>query len=78
MAGIGGFSGEESSVSLAWIQMEVRQGRLTYILSETTRSGGFSGGRTGSAKAIAAAEKTATKLTVKYDGETFTVYKLKP
>jgi hypothetical protein len=77
VAGIGGFSGEESSVSLAWIQMEVRDGRLTYILDESTQGGGFSDGRTGSAKAIAAAERTARKLTETYDGQTFTLYRLK-
>jgi 4-amino-4-deoxy-L-arabinose transferase-like glycosyltransferase len=75
VAGIGGFSGEESSVTLAWIEMEVREGRLSYILNES--AAGFADGRTGSAKAIAAAEKTATKLTETYDGQTFTLYRLK-
>ena len=78
VAGIGGFSGVESSVTLAWIQQEVSEGRLTYILGGSGGgSAGFSDGRTGSTKAIAAAEKTATKLTVKYDGQTLTLYKLK-
>jgi 4-amino-4-deoxy-L-arabinose transferase-like glycosyltransferase len=78
VAGIGGFSGVESSVTLAWIQMEVKAGRLTYILGGSTgAAGGNSDGRTGSAKAIAAAEKTATKLTVTDDGQTLTLYKLK-
>ncbi len=78
VAGIGGFSGEESSVTLAWIQQEVSEGRLTYILGGSSgTAGGFSGGRTGSTKAISAAEKTATKLTVTYHGQTFTLYKLK-
>jgi 4-amino-4-deoxy-L-arabinose transferase-like glycosyltransferase len=77
VAGIGGFSGVESSVTLQWIQMEVREGRLTYILSQSDSTRGNSDGRTGSEKAIAAAEKTATKLTVTYDGSTFTLYELK-
>jgi 4-amino-4-deoxy-L-arabinose transferase-like glycosyltransferase len=78
VAGIGGFSGEESSVTVAWIDMEAKAGRLTYLLGGATGSGfGNSDGRTGSATAIAAAEKTATKLTVTYDGQTFTLYKLK-
>jgi 4-amino-4-deoxy-L-arabinose transferase-like glycosyltransferase len=78
VAGIGGFSGKESSVTLAWIQQEVKEGRLTYILGgDSGAGGGFSDGRTGSATAIAAAEKTAAKLTVTYDGQSFTLYKLK-
>ncbi len=78
VAGIGGFSGVESSVTLAWIQQEVSEGRLTYLLGGSAGgSAGFSDGRTGSTKAIAAAEKTATKLTVTYDGQTLTLYKLK-
>jgi 4-amino-4-deoxy-L-arabinose transferase-like glycosyltransferase len=77
VAGIGGFSGKESSVTLAWIQQEVSEGRLTYILGGSTAAGGgFSDGRTGSATAIAAAEKTATKLTITSGGQTFTLYKL--
>jgi hypothetical protein len=78
VAGIGGFSGKESSVTLAWIDQEVSEGRLTYILAESaSAAGGFSDGRTGSASAIAAAEKTATKLTITSGGQTFTLYKLK-
>ena len=71
VAGIGGFSGEESSVSLAWIQMEVRgPAGSPYILGEIDQHGGrlLSTAAPVSAKAIAAAEKTATKLTVKSDG----------
>jgi 4-amino-4-deoxy-L-arabinose transferase-like glycosyltransferase len=78
VAGIGGFSGKESSVTLAWIQQEVREGRLTYLLAESTGGGGgFADGRTGSATAIAAAEKSATKLTITSGAQTFTLYKLK-
>ncbi len=42
VAGIGGFSGAESSVSPAWLAMEVRTGRLRWIVADT--GGGFGGG----------------------------------
>ena len=45
MAGIGGFSGLESSVSPSWLAMEVRDGRLRWILADT--GGGFGGGFAG-------------------------------
>ena len=78
VAGIGGFSGRESSVTAQWIATMVRQGRLRYIL------GGGSGGftlpgdtRTGSASTIALAERLATKVTFSYDGQSVTMYDLK-
>ncbi len=78
VAGIGGFSGLESSVTAKWITQEVKQGRLKYILGGSAEaSSAPSDGRTGSAAAIAAAEKTAKKLTVTYDGQSFTLYELK-
>ncbi len=39
VAGIGGFSGLESSVSPSWLAMEVRDGRLRWIVADT--GGGF-------------------------------------
>jgi hypothetical protein len=41
VAGIGGFSGRESTVSASWLAMEVRAGRLRWILADT---GGLGGG----------------------------------
>jgi 4-amino-4-deoxy-L-arabinose transferase-like glycosyltransferase len=41
VAGIGGFSGVESSVSASWLAMEVRDGRLRWILADA--GGGFGG-----------------------------------
>jgi len=78
VAGIGGFSGLESSVTASWIRQEVKDGRLKYILGGSAeQSTAATDGRTGSATAIASAERTAQKLTVTYDGQTFTLYKLK-
>jgi 4-amino-4-deoxy-L-arabinose transferase-like glycosyltransferase len=78
VAGLGGFSGLESSVTAKWISQEVKEGRLEYILGGGSEaSTAPSDGRTGSAAAISAAEQTADKLTVTYDGQSFTLYKLK-
>jgi 4-amino-4-deoxy-L-arabinose transferase-like glycosyltransferase len=35
-AGIGGFSGRESDVSVAWLAQEVRAGRIRWVLAEAT------------------------------------------
>jgi 4-amino-4-deoxy-L-arabinose transferase-like glycosyltransferase len=43
VAGLGGFSGRESSVSAAWIAMEVAAGRLRWIVTSTGQEG-FGGG----------------------------------
>jgi 4-amino-4-deoxy-L-arabinose transferase-like glycosyltransferase len=78
VAGIGGFSGLESSVTAKWIRQEVSEGRLKYILGGTSdESTAPSDGRTGSAAAIVAAERSAKKINVTYDGQTFTLYELK-
>jgi len=78
VAGIGGFSGRESSVSAAWIAQEVKEGRLTYLLGSGTQTGGGLPGdtRTGSASAITTAESVATKVTFTYDGQKVTMYDL--
>ena len=115
VAGIGGFSGRETTVSIQWLAMEVRNGNIRYLLNTTsgfgggggTRGGfgGFGGARSatgtgsstgassfgghsgtggfgagdnrdGSAKAIAAAEKVARKITVTENGTKITLYDL--
>ncbi len=61
VAGLGGFSGRESSVTVSWLASEVSSGRLRWVLVQSTGSGGFGGGglpgdsRTGSETAFAAA-----------------------
>ena len=68
VAGIGGFSGRESSVSIAWLAQEVRSGKIRWVLAEG--QGSFGGGglpgdtRTGSQRAIAAAEAVCTRVTI--------------
>jgi 4-amino-4-deoxy-L-arabinose transferase-like glycosyltransferase len=47
VAGLGGFSGRESTVSAQWLAMEVRNGRLRWIVADGTSGfggGGFPGG----------------------------------
>jgi hypothetical protein len=65
VAGLGGFSGRESSVSARWLAMEVRDGRLRWLLGAGSQAGGLPGDtRTGSEHAIAVAESVARKVTV--------------
>ena len=65
VAGLGGFSGKESSVTAQWLAMEVRDGRLRWVIPDNTSGGGLPGDtRTGSEQAFAIAEKACTRVTV--------------
>jgi 4-amino-4-deoxy-L-arabinose transferase-like glycosyltransferase len=77
VAGIGGFSGLESTVSAQWLAMEVRDGKLRWILSEATTGAPGADGRTGSEKAVAIAEQAGRKVTFTSGGQTITLYDLK-
>jgi hypothetical protein len=46
VAGLGGFSGVESTVSVRWLATEVRDGHLRWLLADSSSGGGF-GGRSG-------------------------------
>jgi 4-amino-4-deoxy-L-arabinose transferase-like glycosyltransferase len=66
VAGIGGFSGRESDVSVAWLAAEVRAGHIRWVVAE---QGGAQGGprlagdtRTGSKVAMAAVAKACTAV----------------
>ncbi len=69
VAGIGGFSGRESDVSVAWLAGEVSRGQIRWVLVE---GGGSSGGpmrlpgdtRQGSRKAMSAVARACTKVTL--------------
>jgi 4-amino-4-deoxy-L-arabinose transferase-like glycosyltransferase len=82
VAGLGGFSGRESTVSASWLAMEVRDGRLRWVLSESTQGpGGGAGGlrgdsRQGSQSALAIAEKVGRKVTFTSGSTTVTMYDL--
>jgi len=66
VAGIGGFSGRESDVSVAWLAQEVSAGHIRWVVAE---QGGSQGGprlagdtRTGSKTAMAAVAKACTAV----------------
>jgi 4-amino-4-deoxy-L-arabinose transferase-like glycosyltransferase len=69
VAGIGGFSGRESDVSISWLAQEVRSGKIRWVLAEETGGFGGRGGlpgdnRVGAKKAISAVEQACRKVTV--------------
>jgi 4-amino-4-deoxy-L-arabinose transferase-like glycosyltransferase len=67
VAGIGGFSGRESDVSVAWLAGEVIRREIRWVLSEGSGSGGprlRGDTREGSRKAITTVTKVCTKVTL--------------
>ena len=69
VAGIGGFSGRESDVSVAWLAQEVAAGKIRWVVGEQSSSGGFGGRlpgdtRAGSKAAMAAVEAACKKVTL--------------
>jgi 4-amino-4-deoxy-L-arabinose transferase-like glycosyltransferase len=65
VAGIGGFSGRESTVSISWLADEVAAGKIRWVLGGEESGGGLPGDtRKGSSVAIAAAAKVCRKVTV--------------
>jgi 4-amino-4-deoxy-L-arabinose transferase-like glycosyltransferase len=75
VAGLGGFSGRESSVTPQWLAMEVKAGRLRWIVAQS--GGGFAGpsdGRQGSAAAFAVVEKACSADNITSGSGTATLY----
>jgi 4-amino-4-deoxy-L-arabinose transferase-like glycosyltransferase len=67
VVGIGGFSGRESDVSVAWLAGEVSRGKIRWVLAEGTGSSGprlRGDTREGSRKAMTAVTKACTKATL--------------
>ncbi len=73
VAGIGGFSGRESEVSVTWLANEVRAGKIRWVLDEQGTSGGAGAGfvgrlpgdtRAGSESAIKAAARSCVRVTI--------------
>ena len=62
VAGIGGFSGRESQVTVKWLAQEIRSGNIRWVLVDGTGSGGTQDGRTGSSQVMAAVAQTCTKV----------------
>jgi hypothetical protein len=72
VAGIGGFSGRESDVSVSWLAQEVRSGKIRWVLYEQS-SGGPGGGvrgdtRTGAKTAMAAVARACEAVTLPSSG----------
>jgi 4-amino-4-deoxy-L-arabinose transferase-like glycosyltransferase len=78
VAGLGGFSGRESSVTARWIASEVRSGKLSWLLVTGTQTSGLPGDtRSGSQAALEIVERVAQKITVKTpSGASVTLYHL--
>jgi 4-amino-4-deoxy-L-arabinose transferase-like glycosyltransferase len=76
VAGIGGFSGRESEVTMTWLADAVRSGRVRWVL--TSASGGLGGndGRVGSSKVMAAVAQVGRKVTVTSGSSTTILYDL--
>jgi len=55
VAGIGGFSGRESQVSLAWLADAVEQGRIRWVIAEGQGVGLPQDGRVGASQVLAVA-----------------------
>ncbi|MDO8186861.1 glycosyltransferase family 39 protein [Conexibacter sp. JD483] len=70
VAGIGGFSGRESTVSIDWLANAVASGKVRWVISSDSTSGGFGGGgigndgRAGSETALTAAARVGTQTSV--------------
>lgn len=70
VAGIGGFSGRESDVSVAWLAQEVAASKIRWVVGEQSAAGGGFGGRlpgdtrTGSKTAMRAVESACKKVTL--------------
>ena len=64
IAGLGGFSGRESRVSISWLANAVGSGRLRWVLSEGRSGAGLPGDtRVGARTALAAVAQVCTRVT---------------
>jgi hypothetical protein len=65
VAGIGGFSGRESEVSVSWLANAVQSGRVRWVLTSDAAGRGPGGdGRIGSSRVMAAVAATCKRVTV--------------
>jgi 4-amino-4-deoxy-L-arabinose transferase-like glycosyltransferase len=76
VAGIGGFSGRESSVATSWLAAEVRAGRLRWVLVDSSGGRRLPGDtRTGSQTAINAVQSTCRAVKIPAgSGTSTTIY----
>jgi hypothetical protein len=63
VAGIGGFSGRESDVTVSWLTQEVRDGHIRWVIASSGGFGGFGGSRrTGSQIAMSAVQQSCKQV----------------
>ena len=75
VAGLGGFSGRESSVTVKWLASEVAAGRLRWVIVDANQGMGLAGDtRTGSETAMDAVAKSCKAVTLKTTNGTATMY----
>jgi 4-amino-4-deoxy-L-arabinose transferase-like glycosyltransferase len=75
VAGLGGFSGRESSVTASWLATEVRSGHLRWLIADGNAGGRLPGDtRTGSQSALTAAENACRKVTIAAPGSKVVLY----
>ncbi len=63
VAAIGGFSGNESAVSVSWLADEVASGSIRWVLTGSDTGGGIADGRTGATTAMAAVQQACVAQT---------------
>jgi hypothetical protein len=65
VAGLGGFSGRESSVSVMWLAAAVRDGRLRWVIADQNQGARLPGDtRSGSSSAMSVVAKVCRAVTV--------------
>lgn len=64
VAGLGGFSGNESEVSVQWLAQAVADGRIRYVLTDGSAGGGFQDGRVGSSVLMSAVQRVGRQTIV--------------
>ncbi|MEA2395112.1 MAG: hypothetical protein QOJ82_3003, partial [Solirubrobacteraceae bacterium] len=68
VVGIGGFSGRESQVSVAWLAQAIRDGRIRWVLADGTGAGSGRDGRVGSSDVMALVAQTCRQVSTSATG----------
>ena len=63
VAGLGGFSGRESQVTVSWLANAVGSGKIRWVMTSSSGAGGFADGRTGATTAMNAVESACVLQT---------------
>ena len=63
VAGIGGFSGRESQVTVAWLEQAVREGRIRWVLVDGNTGMGPQDGRTGASAVMSWVQQNGKQVT---------------